>query len=142
MANIREIGAIAAKWARVTPQRVADYEAGVREPRSDWAQQTLAAVSSWEAGIQAAISAKLFGKGVARAGTAKWQEGSLSKGVQRWGPGVLLAEGAYASGFGPFRDAIARVQLPPRGPRRDPRNLLRVAAIVSALIKVKEAQGG
>lgn len=141
MANIREISEIAGKWARVTPGRVADYEAGIRAPRADWAQQTLAAVPAWEAGIQQAVAQKSFGKGVSRAGTSKWQENSLSKGTARWGPGVTLGEAAYAAGFGPFRDAIARVTLPPRRARRDPSNLLRVAAIVQALVKVKEAQG-
>lgn len=141
MANIRATDAIAKKWAEVTPQRVADYEAGIREPRTDWARATAGAEGAWVVGVQDAIRDKRFAKGVTRAGTDKWQRGALEKGTQRWGPGVSLAEDAYAAGFGPFREAIARVTLPPRFARRDPRNLLRVAAIVDALKAVKLSQG-
>lgn len=138
MAAIRTVDAIASKWATVTPQRSADYEAGVRDPKTDWAQATRAANDAWKAGIAAAVSKDRFAKGVARSGTAAWQSGSVEKGVPRWGPGVQLAEDKYAAGFAPYREAIARVTLPPRFARRDPRNLLRVAAIVDALRKVKE----
>ncbi|GAH18713.1 unnamed protein product, partial [marine sediment metagenome] len=37
MAEIRSIDHIAKKWSRVTPQRRADYEFGVNNPRRDWA---------------------------------------------------------------------------------------------------------
>lgn len=142
MADIRPVDVIAGKWATVTPQRSPDYEAGVKNPRKDWARNTMAAVEAWAAGVQAAIQNKLFGKGVQKAGTPKWQENAVAKGVTRWGPGVALAQDAYATGFAPYREAIARVQLPPRFARRDPRNLARVSAIVDALKRVKEAAGG
>ncbi len=141
MAAIRSIDRIAKKWATVTPGRTPDFEAGVREPRTDWAQATKAAEPAWKSGVQGAIAAGSFGKGVTRAGTPAWQEATLAKGVARWGPGVTLAEDKYARGFAPFRDAIERVNLPPRGPRRDPRNLERVRLIVEALVKTKQAQG-
>ncbi len=141
MAAIRSIDEIAKKWATVTPQRTADYEAGIRDPRKDWAQSTTAASDAWKAGVQAAIAANSFSKGTTRAGTPKWQTASLEKGVARWGPGVALAEDEYRAGFAPFREAIARVVLPPRFARRDPRNLLRVAAVVDAISKAKLAQG-
>lgn len=137
MAEIRPIDVIAAKWATVTPQRGADYEFGINNPRADWAQKTAAAGDAWKAGVTAAIQGDAFRKGVTKAGTAAWLEGAVSKGVQRWGPGVALAQDKYARGFAPFREAIARVQLPPRGPRRDPRNIERVRLINEALARVK-----
>lgn len=141
MANIRSMEAIAAKWANVTPMRVGDYEAGIESPRRDWQQSTLAAEDSYQQGVQAAIAEKRFGKGVRKAGTAKWQENARSKGVQRWGPGVSMAQAAYAAGFAPIRDAIERVTLPPRYARRDPRNLNRVKAIVDAVIAAAKKSG-
>jgi hypothetical protein len=141
MAEIATVDAIAAKWARVTPTRTADYEDGVRNPRKDWARATLAATDAYKAGITASLTKGSFAKGVSRAGTPGWQEGAVAKGVPRWGPGVQVAEPKYAAGFAPFREAIARVTLPPRYARRDPRNLMRVNAIVDALSKAKEAQG-
>ncbi len=75
-----------------------------------------------------------FGRGVARAGTPKWQQRSLELGAARFGPGVAAAADDFARGFAPIREAIAAVQLPPRRPRRDPANLQRVNAIVNAII--------
>lgn len=141
MASIRTVDRIAKKWAEVTPQRAGEYAAGVADPRRDWARATQAAEPAYNAGVQAAIQRKAFGKGVAAAGTAKWQRGATEKGAQRFGPGVQLAQEAYQAGFAPFREAIARVQLPPRFARRDPRNLDRVKAVVDALKAVKESSG-
>lgn len=141
MANIRPVNVIAEKWAQVTPGRSEQYRAGIQDPRADWAQSTVAANAAWKSGVQAAISADRFSKGVARAGTPTWQRGALEKGVDRWGPGVALAQDKYQTAFAPFVEAIRRVQLPPRRARRDPANLLRVAAIVNALVAVKEALG-
>ena len=135
MAAIRSIEKIAKKWATVTPGRTEDYRNGIESPRRDWESATAAAEDSYQAGVQAAIAEKRFGKGVRAAGTEKWQRGALEKGTQRWGPGVAMAETAYAQGYGPIRDAIERVTLPPRFARRDPRNLLRVKAIVDAVIE-------
>lgn len=139
MAEIAGVDVIAGKWARVTPTRTADYEDGVRAPRKDWQKSTLAAKAAYQAGITESISKDTWSKGVSRAGTSGWQEGAVSKGVPRWGPGVQVAEPKYAAGFAPYRAAIASVTLPPRFARRDPRNLMRVNAIVTALIKTKES---
>jgi hypothetical protein len=129
--------AIAEKWARVTPQRTADYEAGVRQPTKDWATQTANAEDSYSQGVQKAVQDKRFGKGVKAAGTSKWQEKAISKGTQRWGPGVSIAENDYESGFEPYRQEMEKVNLPPRFPKGDPRNIQRVAAIATALHKKK-----
>lgn len=141
MAAIRPIDVIAKKWATVTPMRSADYEAGVRDPRRDWKAETIGAADAWKAGIQTAIADGSFSKGVNRAGTPGWQTGAIEKGVPRWGPGVTLGEDNYQTGFAPYREAIARVTLPPRFARRDPRNMARVTAIVDALVKAKKSAG-
>jgi len=133
MAEIKSASAIAEKWSRVTPQRVPDYENGVRQPGKDWANNTAAAESSFEAGIQNAIQQKRFGKGVKNAGTAKWQSKTLEKGTQRWGPGVSVAQSDYENGFAPYRDEIERTSLPPRYPKGDPRNIERVSKLAKAL---------
>lgn len=137
MASIKTASAIAEKWSRVTPQRTADYEDGVRSPGKDWANETAAAEVSYTAGVQKAIQDKRFGKGVKAVGTGKWQEKTLEKGTQRWGPGVSVASGDYESGFAPYRDEIERTTLPPRFPKGDPRNIDRVSRIAQALHKKK-----
>lgn len=140
MAFIRSIAKIAEKFATVTPTRTAEYAFGVANPRRDWEAATAAAEPAYEEGVRLGIAAKRFGKGVKKVGSAKWQKGAQEKGTTRWGPGVTLAKDDYAAGFAPYHDEIERVKLPPRYPRRDPRNLKRVEAIAVALGKRKEAE--
>ena len=142
MAAIREVAAIASKWATVTPQRVGDYNEGVANPKKDWKTATAAASETFKQAMQQVIAQDLFKKGVARSSTEVWQEAAGTKGAQRWGPGVQLAESKYATNFAPYRDAIARVTLPPRFARRDPRNMARMQAVVKALVEAKERAGG
>ena len=138
MAAIKTIGGITKKFTDVTPGRSAQYEDGIRNPGVDWETATVAAEANFEAGVQKAVANKSFGKGVKEAGTQKQKDGALQKGVARWPVGVSMAGPAYAKGFGPFRDVIERTTLPARYPRRDARNLNRVAAITKALGEAKE----
>lgn len=137
MAEIRAVSEIAEKWARVTPQRSEDYEQGVRNPKEDWASKTAGAADNWKQGVQQAAQDGRFTKGVQAAGTSKWQDRTIAKGVQRWGPGVQLGQGDYETGFAPFAAVIARTQLPPRFPKGDPRNIERVRVIATALRNAK-----
>ena len=137
MAAIKSISDIASKWARVTPARTEDYEKGVRSPRRDWASETAGAEARYGEGVQTAIAEGRFARGVADAGSGKWQAKAVSKGVPRWGPGVREAQPDYEKGFGPFRNVIEGVTLPPRYPKGDPRNIERVATIASALHDAK-----
>jgi hypothetical protein len=139
MAAIRGASEIAKKWAEVTPGRASQYEAGVRNPVRDYAANAQAANDAWKSGTQAAIARDGFKKGVAKVGTAKWQDRALKLGPSRYGPGVQAAQSDYEAGFAPYREAIAGSVLPPRGPRRSPQNLQRVQAIVQAISARKEA---
>lgn len=133
MAKIKSIGQISEKWGRVTPQRTDDYQSGVESPKEDWGQAALAAEGNYKTAVTQAASEGRYGKGVKRAGTQKWQDKTLRKGVVRWGPGVREATPDYEKGFSPFRDVIERIDLGPRFPKGDPRNIDRVAKISKAL---------
>ncbi len=137
MAEIKSAKEIAEKWARVTPGRTEDYKLGIEHPKRDWEEETLAAEGNWKAGVDAAQTKGLFGKGVKKAGTSKWKEKALKKGPGRFAEGVYIAGPDYEKGFAPYRDAIERVDLGPRFPRRDPRNLDRVKRVVDALVAEK-----
>lgn len=141
MAAIKSIADIGKKFIDVTPQRSSEYAAGVAAPKVDWETATSAAEDNFEQGVQKAIQLKSFGRGVKEAGTAKYQAGVKSKGIARWPVGVRLALSAFVKGYGPYRDEIERTTLPQRYPRRDPRNLDRVAAIDKALGELKERTG-
>ena len=137
MAEIKSLAEIRDKWTRVTPGRTEDYKLGIAHPKRDWAEETVEAQGNWKAGIDAAASKGLFVKGVIAAGTKKWQEKALKKGPGRFAEGVYIAGPDYEKGFAPYREAISRVDLGPRFPRRDPRNLERVRRVVEALVKEK-----
>lgn len=137
MAEIKPLSAIGAKWTRVTPGRTEDYKLGIQNPKRDWADETQAAAGNWKAGIDAAQAKGLFEKGVAKAGTKKWQDKALKKGPGRFAEGVYIAGPDYEKGFAPYHEAIARVDLGPRYPRRDPRNIERVKRVVDALVEEK-----
>ena len=137
MAEIKSLADIREKWTRVTPGRTDDYKKGVQNPRRDWEAETKASEGNWKAGVDAAHSKGMFGKGVTEAGTAKWKDKTLKKGPGRFSEGVYIAGPDFEKGFAPFREAIASVDLGPRYPKRDPRNLDRVKKVVDALVAKK-----
>jgi len=137
MAEIKSIAAIRDKWTRVTPGRVDDYKLGVQNPKRDWEAEAAASKETWKAGVDAAAAKDLFAKGITKAGTKKWQDKALKVGPGRFAEGVYIAGPDYEKGFAPYRAAIAAVDLGPRFPRRDPRNLERVKRVVDALVAEK-----
>lgn len=138
MAGVKPLDKIVAKWDRVSSGAQAEYTAGVESPRKDWSAATKAAEKSYEAGIQAAVAAKRFGKGVTKAGTAKWQAMALAKGPRRWSEGIALAKAAYAEAFAPYHTALGAIVYPEKGPRGDPRNIDRVAIVAKTLHELKK----
>lgn len=126
-----------AKWKRRTENAGTEYQEGVQNPRNSWQQSTIAAASNQAKGVQQAITEKRFEKGVAKAGDQRWKEKALSKGVDRFGPGVAQAEGDYNAGFAKYAQVIQNTALPPRGPKGDPANIQRVAVMAAALNKAK-----
>ena len=137
MAEIKSLASIRDKWTRVTPGRTEDYKDGISNPKRDWAEETAAGADNWKAGVDKAAGQDLFAKGVQAAGTKKWQDKALKKGPGRFAEGVYIAGPDYEKGFARFHEAISRVDLGPRFPKRDPRNMERVKRVVDALIEEK-----
>lgn len=131
--TVKPIDAIAKKFVVRAGAAATDYQAGIQAPRQDWATATEGAATTYAAGVQAAIGRNAFARGVANAGTAKWQRKALAVGPTRYTQGVQAAQGDYASKFAPYRDVLSNINLPPRAPKGDPSNINRVAAIASAL---------
>lgn len=131
--KIASAGDIRKKWETVTPGRVRYYETGVKDPAVDWAGPAIEARAAYEAGVTAAIAEDRRGKGIAKVGTTGWREGAVKKGPRRFTEGVRIAGPAFQEGFGPYRETISAIDLPPRGARGDPANLARVEAVTVAL---------
>jgi len=137
MAEIKSAARIKEKWTRVTPLRTEDYKIGVQNPRRDWEKSAVAAKESHKAAMATASAQDAFAKGITKAGAAKWQTRALQKGPGRFAEGVMVGGDDYEKGFAPYRDEIEKTLLPPRFPKRDPRNLMRVSTIATALAKKK-----
>jgi len=142
MVKIKPIDQIVSRWVAGVRGATAAYQFGVSNPQRDWADATIAGASQWFAGLQAAHAAGRFEGGVRNAGSVKWKNKTLTKGVQMWPVAVAAAEGDYRVGYAPFRQAIAEMTLPPRFATRDPRNLERVAAIDRIMMQTADARAG
>jgi hypothetical protein len=137
--KIKSTSDIAKKYATRAGQAGQAYQDGVNSPRTDWAQSTEASAGSYATGVNQSIANNSFQKGVAKAGTAKWQRKAAGVGAQRYPQGAQAAQGDYATGFDPYAQVIAGMSLPPRGPKGDPGNINRVAALAQALRQKKLA---
>lgn len=137
MPKCKSAAKIAEKWGRVTPDRLTDYEEGVRNPGKDWEKETKDAETRYEAGITESIKRKAFGKGVAKCGTTKQQTKTIEKGIVRWPEGVRIAQPEMEKGMEPVVAVIEKTTLPPQYPKGDPRNYERVKAMGTALHNMK-----
>ena len=131
---------IAAKWARVTPERTADYEEGVRNPRKDWEKNSIDAEDRYQAGLKESFTRNARPKGIKQVGTAGQMAATIEKGIPRWPEGVRVAEGKMASGMEFVVRAIESVKERPKYPKGDPRNLEIVKDITQAIHKAKISQ--
>lgn len=132
---------VAAKWANVTQQRTGDFEAGVKNPRKDWAASSLQAAGAYRDGVNDAIKRDAFSKGISAAGNTSYINGAVNKGVSRFAEGVALGQNTFASKIAPVLQTIESTQLPARYAKGDPRNVQRVTAITQALRKLKTGGG-
>jgi len=140
MIKIKPIDQIVTRWVEGVRGASAAYQFGVQNPERDWADATAAASAAWFQGVSNAHNSGRFEGRVRAAGTTRWQNRTLTKGVQMWPLAVAAAEGDYRVGFGPFAEAIRNGTLPPRYAKRDPRNMARVDAIVQIMIQTSDAQ--
>ncbi len=138
---VRPLDKVVEKWSSRATAAAPDYSAGVSAPRKDWAAAATAAKSAWQAGVTDAAGRDAFAKGVAKAGTAKWQKKAVELGTRRYPEGVGVAKDDFKGGFAPYYDALSKIDLPPRGARGDPKNLERVRTIMQTLRSVKTATG-
>ena len=64
---------------------------------------------------------------------------NIKRASAQWAGTARKAANRYALGFEPYRQALERIQLPPRGPMGDPANILR-ARIVCDTMRAVRAQ--
>jgi hypothetical protein len=120
-------------------QSTGDYKEGVTAAGNDWLVNTTNSEANYDQGVQEAIAKKRFGKGVQKAGAAKYTKNAVELGSTRYGPGISNAQDAYARGVQPSIDVLKSLNLPPKGPKRSPQNRERAAAVMIALGALKDS---
>jgi hypothetical protein len=139
-ASVPSIQNVASKWARRAASASGEYEAGVRGSTKSWAGAAKAGENNYKAAVTAAAGAGRYGKGVDRAGDAKWKRGAIEKGPMRFSQGVGVAEKDYADQMAPYLQAIGSIDLPARGPAGSEGNYARVSAIGKGLRQLKQSR--
>ncbi|MGR3319638.1 MAG: hypothetical protein ACUZ8O_14315 [Candidatus Anammoxibacter sp.] len=133
MAAIKELADASDKWVRRASVAGPDYIKGITNPRRPWAESSIKAEASYKQAVTDAANKGRFSRGVKLAGEEKWKRNALQKGPGRFAEGVAVAKQDWEDGFKPFREAIAALELPPRGPKGSPQNIQRVAVIATTL---------
>lgn len=135
--KVKESGASAKKFAERGAVATPDYKAGVANAGADWERNTAAAEENYVAGVQQAASRGAFGKGVKNATGAYYQERAVKIGGDRYATGIREGMQNWEDGVKPYADALRAMELPPRGPKGDPRNMQRAQDVANALRKIK-----
>lgn len=135
MARVRPGGA--QRWRVNAGSATEAYKTGVGTPRRAWDVGAKEAENAWKDGVADAAASGRYGKGVTKAGNAKWADRALSVGASRFAQGVNATEAQYESAVAPYLQVISNITLPPRYKKGDPRNLERVKIITEALRKKK-----
>lgn len=128
------------KWARNSGTAGPSFLEGTANPRRPWEESAIAGEANFATSMGVVISEERRAKGIAKSGQRRYDEGIKEKGVLRYRQAVALpsSKARYKTGFDPFADAIRAVDLPPRQPKGQ--NIERVRVIQDALIAEKARQ--
>jgi|YNPMSStandDraft_2_1061718.scaffolds.fasta_scaffold35821_1 hypothetical protein len=132
----------AAKWRARASAAQSDYLEGIRRPRRTWREGATEAVDAWAAGIQQALADGRYARGLTPEAEQLWRQRVETVGAQRYSQGIQQSGDRYERNFAPYRQVIESLQLPPRGPSGDPRNLERVRVVAEALHNAKRRLRG
>jgi hypothetical protein len=135
--KVKDASASATKFVQRAQAAATDYSNGVANAGQLWQTNAAAAQDTWGAGVQAAISAGRYSKGVNNAGAQKYQQNASGKGAQRYPQGVAQAGPTWQAKVQPYLDTIASLTLPARRPKGDPTNYQRSQMVADALRKKK-----
>lgn len=127
----------AQKFVERASNASSDYVKGAQESNKDQAAAAIAGKANWAAGIQAAITAGRYEKGLQQSGKAGWLKGVTEKGGNRFAEGVASGASKYATNSGKYDGARNAAASLPRGPKGSEQNYTRAKTVGMALRKMK-----
>jgi len=135
--KVKDAASSAAKFVARAGQAAPAYTAGVQGAGQTWATNTAASETNYGLGVQEAITSGRFGKGVVKAGAAKYTAGASGKGARNYPAGVAAAGPAWQAGVQPYLTVLSNLTLPPKGPTGSANNIQRVQIVATALRTAK-----
>jgi hypothetical protein len=114
-----------------------DYVSGAETTTKDQAAAAIAGKANYVAGVQAAITAGRYEKGLQASGKQGWLQGIRNKGQNRFAEGVANGAAKYAQNSGKYDSARQAADSLPRGPKGSEQNFARAKAVGTALRKMK-----
>lgn len=138
--RMKSAAELAGKYKTRAGAAAKDYTDGVSQAGGDWETNTANSEQNYEQGVQQAVARKAFGKGVRNSGAAHYVKRAVELGGTRYQPGVNAGADRWASNTAPYLQAIAGMNLPPKGPRRSPQNQQRANAVAQMLGAMKESR--
>lgn len=135
--SVPSIAVVAAKWRKRVEGASDDYKQGVMARGASWGAAASAASGSYKTAISAGDIEARYKAGVGGNAQAKYLKRATAVGPDRFAQAAPIAEPDFSSGVQPFLQAIASVDLPPRGPRGSAGNYGRVKPIGDALSKLR-----
>ena len=136
---VKDAATAAKKFATRGAAAGGDYANGVRGAGARWQTNAKAGAQNFAQGVQDAITNGRFEKGIDKSGAAHFEDRAVNVGAQRFPQGIQLAESKWAEKTQPYLQTIANINLPPRGPKGDPRNQARSQMVADVLRKKKIA---
>ena len=140
--HVKDAASSAQKWSTRAANAMPDYQAGVQGAGQRWADGSTSSEQAYVSGVTSAANAGSYGKGVRKAGAAKYQDRATKFGPQRFQQGVQGSAPDYQKGVQPFITALNSTQLPPRGARSGSQNIARVQAVIDVMRATRQAQLG
>ncbi len=137
MAFIKSLERIKSSWKTGTSGAGQRLKEGVLNPRVSWKDSTLAAVELHTSATQEALNRGAFAKGIQNTPAEKQKNRAAQLGPARYTQGTAVAVEDFGSGFAPYREVIASVELKPKGPKGSPENYENVKLIGDALHEKK-----
>ena len=137
--TIKSLTEIADKFIRRASGAGEEYKKGIARV-SDWQGPTAGAEDLYGAGVSAAVADGRFGKGVREVSNEEWKRKASEKGGANYGVGIRVSKEDFSSGYAPYREVVAGLTLPPKGPKGSPENYDRVRAVGEAQHNAKLAR--
>lgn len=139
MVKFRDLNTAAGKLQQNGQNAAAIYAKNAAASAPTWAANTAAAEPNYIAGVQAAAQRGAFGKGVAKAGPARYSNQITAVGQTRFSDGMGKAGPRWQANFTPLANAVANTDIGPRGLRGSTQNKARAAAMSDAWHAAKMA---